>query len=128
MPWYAWRHDGIEGVLRAASPVQAAALAAKRLGAIGQKDHPRVVELGGRLYRVVSGDGRREVVVELFHLGNRRPEGYVRQGVGERETRTLSDRAALAVISRYLQHGGTPDGADALWQLHERYIQLYGRR
>jgi hypothetical protein len=115
MPWYAWRHEDVEGVLRASSPAQAAALAAKRLGAIGQKDHPKVEGLGNRLYRVISGNGRRNVVVEVFHLGNRRPEGYVRQGVGERETRTLSDMAVLAVITRYLQHGGTQEGADALW-------------
>jgi hypothetical protein len=125
--YYAWRHEDVEGILKANSRVQAAALAAKRLGAISQKEHPKVEELGVNLYRVVSGDGR-GVVVEVFHLGNRRPNGYVLQSVGERETHTLSDRTALAVIARYLQHGGTPEGADALWRTHERYRELYRRR
>ncbi len=130
MSYYAWRCEGkgAEGLVRAESLPQAAALAAKRLGAIGHWDHPTVEELGGRLYRVVSSDGRREVVMEVFYLGKRRPEGYVPQAVGERETHALSDRTVLAVISRYLQRGGTPEGADALWRLHERYRELQRRR
>jgi hypothetical protein len=127
MSYYAWRHEDVEGILKANSRVQAAALAAKRLRAISQRELPRVEELGVNLYRVVSGDGR-HVVVEVFHLGNRRPQGYVLQDVGERETHVLSDRTVLAVISRYLAHGGTPEGAEALWQVHERYRALYGRR
>jgi hypothetical protein len=140
--YYAWQHEDVEGILKANSRVQAAALAAKRLGAISQRELPRVEELGVNLYRVVSGDGR-HVVVEVFHyiplpsplrqdgagrLGNRRPQGYVLQDVGEREAHVLSDRTVLAVISRYLAHGGTPEGADALWQVHERYRALYRRR
>jgi len=128
MSYYAWRREDVEGILKANSRVQAAALAAKRLGAIGYRDHPRVQELGGRLYRVVSGDGRREVVVEVFYLGKRRPDGYVRLSVGKREAHVLSDRTVLTVISRYLAHGGTPEGVNALWQLHERYRALHGRR
>jgi hypothetical protein len=127
MSYYAWRHEDVGGILKANSKVQAAALAAKRLGAIGHRERPKVEELGVNLYRVVSGDGR-GVVVEVFHLGNRRPDGYVLQSVGERETHVLSDRTALAVIARYLAHGGTQEGADALWQMHERYRALYARR
>ena len=127
MSYYAWRHQDVEGIVRANCRVQAAALAAKRLGAISRTDYPKVEELGINLYRVVSSDGR-HVVVEVFHLGNRRPQDYVLQSVGERETHVLSDRTVLAVISRYLAHGGTPEGADALWQLHERYRALYRRR
>jgi len=127
MSYYAWRHQDVEGIVKTNSRVQAAALAAKRLGAIGHRDHPLVEELGINLYRVTSGDGR-HVVVEVFHLGNRRPAGYVGVDVGERETHVLSDRTVLVVISRYLAHGGTQEGADALWQLHERYRALYRRR
>ncbi len=128
MAYYAWRCEGVEGLVRAESLPQAAALAAKRLGAIDHKDHPKVEELGDRLYRVISGDGRHEVVVEVFYLGKRRPEGYVRQSVRERVSHVLSDRTVLAVISRYLRHGGTLEGADALWRLHECYQELYRRR
>jgi len=127
MSYYAWRRDDVQGILRANSGVQAAALAAKRLGAVGMKDHPKVEELGGNLYRVVCGDGR-HVVVEVFHLGNRRPEGYRVLTPGQKELHVLPDRAVRAVISRYLAHGGTPEGADALWRLHERYRALYRRR
>ncbi len=128
MPYYAWRHEDVGGFVRAESLPQAAALAAKRLGTIDHRDHPKVEELGDRLYRVISGDGRREVMVEVFYLGKRRPEGYVPQAVGERVPHTLSDRTVLAVISRYLQRGGTPEGADALWRLRERYRELHRRR
>jgi hypothetical protein len=128
MSYYAWWHEDVEGVLKANSRMQAAALAAKRLGAIGYRDQPRVEELGQNLYRVVSGDGRHRVVVEVFYLGNRRPAGYVLQSVGEREGHVLSDRTVLTVICRYLARGGTPDGADALWEIHERYQRLRGRR
>jgi hypothetical protein len=69
MSYYAWRHEDVEGTLKANSRGQAAALAAKRLGIIGHRDHPRVEELGVNLYRVVSGDGRHRVVVEVLHLG-----------------------------------------------------------
>jgi len=126
MSYYAWRHEDVKGILKANSRMQAA-LAARRLGAIGHRDHPLVEELGENLYRFTSGDGR-HVVVEVFHLGNRRPAGYVGVGVGERETtHVLSDRTVLVVIFRYLARGGTPEGADALWRLHERYRALYRR-
>jgi hypothetical protein len=127
MPYYAWRHEDVEGILKANSKLQAAALAAKRLGAVGRREHPAVEELGKNLYRVVSGDGR-HVVVRVFHLGNRRPDGHRVLAPGQKEPHTLSDRAALAVIRRYLAHGGTQEGVDALWRLHERYRALYRRR
>jgi hypothetical protein len=127
MPYYAWRCEGVEGVLKADSKVRAAALAAKRLGAVGIREHPAVEELGENVYRVTSGDGR-HVVVKLFHLGNRRPDGHRVLNPGQKEPHVLPERAALAVIRRYLAHGGTQEGADALWQLHERYRALYRGR
>jgi hypothetical protein len=127
MPYYAWRHEDVEGILKADSKLQAAARAARRLGAVGQREHPRVEELGENLYRVTSDDGR-HVVVGVFYVGNRRSEGHRVLIPGQKETHTLPDEAALAVISRYLAHGGTQEGADALWRLHERYRALYRRR
>jgi len=127
MPYYVWRREDVEGVLKANSRLHAAALAAKQLGAIGHRDHPKVEDLGQNLYRVVSGDGR-EVVVEVFYLRNRRSEGYRVLAPGQKEPHILPDEAALSVIHRYLAHGGTPDGAVALWRLHERYRAMYARR